>query len=168
MEAQNVIHVVPAGTFQPVAERDGDRQRDFSFMRAIVREFVEELLGIEELTNQRSDLSDPLENVSVRPVVDKLYDAKVSRIYLTGLGLDPLNTKPELLFVLVTDWQELIERTAFKPSPNLEGRVQFIKLTSADRLLEESKGNKMLAAGAACLRLGHLHFGVLNEQHDLI
>lgn len=157
-EAWGTRHVVPAGTFQPM--RMGSASpADFSLPRSIFREFFEELFDYRDLAVQTTDGSDPLSRIKGMEV---LTDPKLTELHLLGLGLDPLTTKPEILFLMVTDWQQLTGldpltgRKRLEPRWGPEGKPSFVEL-SRKALADPAGRDDTLPAGQACLRLAVQH-----------
>ncbi len=91
-EGANSYHVVPAGSYQPATVEfpvlvDAS---DRNLNSTVVREFGEELLGIEEFADLFS------------PELVRAYE-KVPPASFLGIALDPLNTKAEILACLTLD-----------------------------------------------------------------
>ncbi|MGE5565445.1 MAG: hypothetical protein ACM3YN_04705 [Parcubacteria group bacterium] len=160
VEAGDVRHVVPAGTFQSIADGDEEHDRDFSISRTLARELFEEVFGMTEVEQQRGDLVDPMAEEPYASALKVFRDKRHTRIYFLGLGLDPVTTKPELLFVAISSWRRLVEANGLKLSPNGEGKVKMLAL-SKERLAQEAATSDMLAAGAACMSLAAEHYDAL-------
>lgn len=91
-EGANSYHVVPAGSYQPATVEFPEKvqEADRNLNSTVVREFAEELLGEEEFSSLfNSELI--------------LSYKKVPTASLIGIGLDPLNTKTEIMACLVLD-----------------------------------------------------------------
>lgn len=105
LQAQNTVHVIPAGGHQGFSK--GAQKKDTALWRTIVREFLEELFNIEALYQQPESWEDFL----LYPEVEKLMNAffigesAAARIYLHGFGLDPITLKPEVIVTIVVDWE---------------------------------------------------------------
>lgn len=103
IESPNSIHVVPAGTYSPMVaieelSNENSTIDNFSFdlRNTIYREFLEEVWEtkhMEELGSVRLLQENP-----------KYYVLKYfTKVYFLGLGLEPYNTKTEVLYALVFD-----------------------------------------------------------------
>lgn len=94
-EGMGNYHVVPAGSYQPLREyftreeTDSDHFAE-TMKNTVLREFGEELLNYEEFLDLNT--SDLLQEL----------DRRLEPYYL-GVGFEPLNTKTEVLAVLVLD-----------------------------------------------------------------
>lgn len=105
-EALGTIHVVPAGTFQPICDDQYHHQTEFSIERTILRESAEELLNLEKYIRDHSSM-DPdyvFRNNEKLKNLKELYDQGFVKTYKSGFGLDPLTLKPEFLTVQVINW----------------------------------------------------------------
>ena len=91
-EGSNSYHVVPAGSYQPATVEFPEKvdPMDRNLNSTVVREFGEELLGIEEFSD--------LFNAELVMAYEKVPTAS-----FIGVGLDPLNTKAEILACLTLD-----------------------------------------------------------------
>lgn len=127
-EGTGAIHVVPAGSYQPQEisydktrsqEKFDAHNRDLT--NTILREFEEEIWGAREF--------DELYNANL--VTN--YLKKDKEVYYLGLGIEPFNTKIEVLSVMVIDYTENTETDlqAFKNSivKQYEGTIEMHKLT---------------------------------------
>jgi hypothetical protein len=98
---------------------------------------------------------------------DVLRDRSITRFCFLGLGLDPLTTKPELLFCITSDWDQITSFGALPMTPNIEGKIAAIPLSKFHLKSQAMQvlGNRwMLPAGAACLHLCHAQFEVLFDH----
>lgn len=91
-EGCNSYHVVPAGSYQPATVEFPETvdAADKNLNSTVVREFGEELLGVEEFS--------ALFNSELVTTYSEVPTAS-----LIGVGLDPLNTKTEIMGCLVLD-----------------------------------------------------------------
>ncbi len=105
------IHVVPAGSYQPVGV---DIRSPFNVQMAntVYREFGEELLNIDEF----SHLGD-------EEVLEEQY--KQWQVILLGMGFEPLNTKVEVLTAMKIDMDQPGNRKLFGNQHTLEGLKAF-------------------------------------------
>lgn len=154
-EAQNTVHVVPAGTHQPVS-KGFESEIDQSIWRTVVREFLEEIFNEDKAAISYRSSAEFFDNFDIKNMIDKIFRTDdVAAVYLLGVGFDPLTTKPEILVSIVIDWYELAKKyTMPKFDDNYEGSTLFIDL-SRENLIAEAKRprnkNALLPAGAACL-----------------
>lgn len=114
-EGSNSYHVVPAGSYQPATVEFPLKvdEVDKNLNSTVVREFGEELLGVEEFSD--------LFNAELVASYGKVPTAS-----FLGVGLDPLNTKTEILACLVLD----VEQTPlFGGSRTKEAITQGLKET---------------------------------------
>lgn len=151
-ESQGNDHVVPAGTFQPHGTDDGFHNRDFSLRHAILREFGEEVLGIKEAQNQNSFGKD---------VVSRVNSNKKLKIdiYYMGFGLDPVNLKPDILFLIIARG---LNRSMIKG--NDEGKI-ILNEWSIERLMGNMNKQDMLSSGEACFKQA---LALFNEIENLM
>lgn len=95
--APNMIHVVPAGEFQPGRGRTVDfAAADFDLVAIVGRELAEELGGTDE-------------DASTSAALRRLVDTSRARLWVWDVTLDALTYKPELLCALVLDEAGLAE-----------------------------------------------------------
>lgn len=182
LQAQNCIHVLPAGGHQGFSK--GARAADCAIFRSVVRETLEELFDKEELSKQSDSWTDFTELPGVRPLVDLLFRGsdRCARIFLHGVGLDPITLKPEVLITIVINWQLAKRRmpgialkfnwevtSRLKDAPK---RHQWVPLTK-EHLIVEARGNMQslngksldtLPAGAACMLLAARDLELLLRQ----
>lgn len=146
-EANEVWHVVPAGSFQAAGESD---QVACNFSRGIMREYAEELVSermVESCISEGRDFFDIEKVARLR----KSVEDRKSSLWWLGMGLDPVTTKLETLMLCIVDCEDMnIQRPEDYFSPSWEGRVFPVAL---DRRRIESllTAEKCLPAGAACL-----------------
>ena len=179
MQAQNSVHVIPAGGHQGLSA--AALKEDTAIWRTLVREFAEELFDKENLSRQSPSWIDFLAHRDIR-AIKTLFDTPdpAVRPYILGFGLDPITLKPEVLCVEVIDW-ELARKRMRQPKLELRfnwevqtedpdvTRAEFRPLTRA-LLIEYATERKLrigdtfldpLPAGAACMLLTEQHFDEL-------
>jgi hypothetical protein len=173
-EAINTIHVVSAGTFQPLIPKDkvGDKKlalrsttwtQDFSLIETIVREFLEECLNLEDAIKAANQHDGWRDSEKIKRPYSVLKDAilgqKLAKAWFLGIGFDPLTEKPEILTALVID-----SSLAQKLEWNLEGYGQQIPLTPEGLQVIMQRGtDDWLSAGMACVQLASQHFPLLRN-----
>ncbi len=111
-----LMSVAPAGEFTPSDRTLESVQSDFSLWRNIMREYAEEFLGHEEARGRGGRWIDYAKSSPYVELQRGIDDGTI-RCWVLGLGLDPLNWKPELMTVCVLDsqvfdtvFQEMVER----------------------------------------------------------
>jgi hypothetical protein len=153
-ELREMLDVVPSCTFEPFAADDAFHERDFSIKATVLREFGEELLGYEESLGP-FDLrgTSILDRPPLRLVSDALDDGKLAKLFFLGIGIDPLNTKPEILTCLILDYTKLSQKGFRIRQPgSWEGTVGEANL-SKPQLERHGRLQNMAPGGAACLLL---------------
>ena len=112
-EGIGALHVIPAGSYQPVGlELRSDFNRNMA--NTVYREFGEELLGIDELFH----LGD-----------ETLLDDRFRRweVLFLGMGIEPLNTKIEVLTAMQIDMSDPETRAMFGGKYTLDGLRTFFR-----------------------------------------
>jgi hypothetical protein len=161
LEARNTFHVVPAGGHQPAKEFGNNKE--WAIWRTIVREFCEELFNKEEANKLIKGGGDFIEHPEIKPLIDLFFRKPAAKVFLLGIGLDPMTTKPEILAAIVVDWQKVTAAVELHIETNYEGTAKFIDLSHAD-LLEQAampRSKPLLPAGKAALLLAAEHFDFL-------
>jgi transcriptional regulator with XRE-family HTH domain len=104
-------HVVPSGMFQPFVPGESDLLRSqFSVFETVMREFVEELYGVEELEtgDGRVDSQAIFHRREARVLSDMLRGGDALLLY-SGVAVNLLALRPEICTVLIIDdprWYE--------------------------------------------------------------
>ncbi len=109
IESPNKVHVVPAGSYQPITSIDSINQNNTAsseFNRnmenTVYREFCEEILN----TNHANEIN------SFRLLTesnDYQFCKKFLKVYYIGAGIEPYNTKMEILALGVIDIDEIVK-----------------------------------------------------------
>jgi hypothetical protein len=161
LEARNTIHVVPAGGHQPAVAFGNNKE--WSIWRTVVREFCEELFNKEEASKLIKHGGDFTQHPEIKPLVDMFFRKSVAKVFLMGVGLDPVTTKPEILVALVIDWEKVTGTTELHFDTNYEGTAQYCDLSRDDLLLHANmpRPKPLLPAGKACLLLAAESFDLL-------
>lgn len=165
-EGINTISVVPAGTFQPRHKRDGYHSQDFDLYTNLIREFAEELLGVEEFRNLSAKLTDIFE-IEILKEIDYFVRKGLIKVYYLGIGLDCLTIKPEILTALVLE-REIIDtflRREFVDS--FEGENFEIEF-SPGQLKSRMEDEKIMPAAAACLWLVEKNFKFFRDISETV
>lgn len=169
LEAQNTLHVVPAGGHQPCEEAFGN-QKDVSLWRTAVREFCEELFNKEDAAEAKRDGQDFLERKEVRGQLGAFINSGAAQFYLLGVGLDPLTTKPEFLVAIVVDWpkaQRAGGSDVLKIEANYEGTAipHDLSREALREILDNPPwGKPWLPAGRACIELAIQNYDYLMKE----
>ncbi|MBV8979157.1 MAG: hypothetical protein JOZ13_17435 [Alphaproteobacteria bacterium] len=161
LEARNTFHVVPAGGHQPAKEFGNNNE--WSIWRTIVREFCEELFDKEEAHKLIKGGGDFIEHPEIKPLIDKVFRKGAAKVFLFGVGLDPVTTKPEILAGIVVDWQKIDTATELHIETNYEGTAKYIDLSREELVTqaEMPRTKPMLPAGKAALLLAAQHYDFL-------
>jgi hypothetical protein len=174
-QAQNMVHILPAGGHQPLSRRAA--RADTAIRQTVVRELLEELFDVERHYRGADIPENFFEIAEVKKLTSALFseDDPSARIYLLGFGLDPVTTKPEVLVCIVIDWARVRRRIA-RPKLRFNWEVRsraadkprhrWVTLSRAE-LMRQAKGrvqaleNGVLLdtfpAAAACMQLTAAH-----------
>jgi hypothetical protein len=163
--AGGLYQVVPVGVFQPSGEAPWNERNDFDLWRCATREYAEELLGVaEDHDGERAPI-----DYDGWPFAARLRRAREEsrvRVFVLGMGVDPLTFATDLLMVSVFDAPVFDELFGEVVVENDEGRVLSVfgagnvgagiafTATMVDRLVHREP---MQAAGAALLALAWRH-----------
>jgi hypothetical protein len=163
--AGGLYQVVPVGVFQPSGEAPWNERNDFDLWRCATREYAEELLGVAE---DHGSEQAPID-YDGWPFAARLRRAREEsrvRVFVLGMGVDPLTFATDLLMVSVFDAPVFDGLFGEVVAENDEGRVLSvfgpgnvgagISFTAGmvDRLVHREP---MQAAGAALLALAWRH-----------
>ncbi|MDL4818995.1 hypothetical protein [Actinomadura opuntiae] len=140
--AGGLHQVMPVGVFQPL----GDERDDLDLWRCMVREYAEELLGMDE------DYGDGFvqEEWPLHRAMTQARNERRIRAHFLGLGVDPLTFALDLLTVVVMDDATFADLFGDLVTVNDEGRVST---ATFDGTVPEP----MQPAGAAALALTWRH-----------
>lgn len=161
--AQGVIHVTPAGEFQPKDMSSRASVADLNIWNNITREYAEEFLGIEHAQGQPIDIREDDRFRQASALLRDAYATGEVVVRFLGVGLDPLTWKPEILTVAIfsaTAFDRIFADIVYE---NDEGRLVFADdraragISFTEENVEYRIGSRMLTAGQACLRLAWLH-----------
>ncbi|MFE0627434.1 hypothetical protein ACFW3D_10715 [Streptomyces sp. NPDC058864] len=155
--AMNTTHVVPAGEFQPHVDVLPVWHSDLDLWHNTMREYAEEFLGAPDAGGVGGatldyDTDEPYASMN------RAAREGRARFSFLGLGLDPLNWKPELLTVCV--WEAATFDTVFggMAERNEEGVIvvghghQGLPFTE-ENVLGYARHPRTHSAGRACLHL---------------
>ena len=161
--SQGVIHVAPAGEFQPRDLSSLAGVVDLDLWNNVMREYAEEFLGLGEAQGQSIEMQ---QSRRLDEVMSALNDARAAggiSTWFLGIGMDPLTWKPEILTVAI--FEPEVFDTIFQNivTENDEGRLIFRDVDSRQMTpFTESNADsrfrdRLLPAGAACLALAWQH-----------
>ena len=182
LQAQNTVHVVPAGGHQGYAR--GAHPEDTAIWRTMMREFAEELFDMEDLNKQPETWGDFLQPSKVAKIKEVFFGrvSPAAKVYMHGFGLDPITLKPEILITIIIDWDIAKRRwndvrlkfnwELQKQGNSTETRHQWERL-SKENLIYQARGGVQsigdssnsfmgtLPAGAACMIQTARHYDFL-------
>jgi hypothetical protein len=158
--AGGMYQVIPVGIFQPSGEAPWNEANDFDLWRGMLREFAEELLGVDEDHGSERAPIDYDRWPFARAMTDALRDGRI-RAYCLGLGADPLTFALDLLTVVVIDAPLFDELFGELAERNAEGTVLKPRPFDEPTITELTTREPVQAAGAALLKLAIAHRGLL-------
>lgn len=143
----SMVHLLPAGIFQPSSVLPEAIAADFSMWRNIQREYAEELLGHEEYDGSGR----PIDYGACEPfaTMDRaLSDARV-RVYLLGLTLDALTLSGDLLTVAVFEPELYDDLFRDSVDVNAEGSIPARAVPFEEHTIRRLRDMAQLSPGAA-------------------
>ncbi|MFB9448161.1 transcriptional regulator [Dactylosporangium vinaceum] len=160
--AGGMLHIMPAGVFQPSSILPAAQTADFDLWRNIMREFSEEFLGNAEHGgdgNPADYAVEPLASFEAARAAGRI------RVFCLGVALDALTLYGELLTVAVFDGETYDRLFADMVDHNDEGTIVKtgrVQPTSAlpftRHVLDElAHGGRLAPAAAGCLELAWQH-----------
>jgi hypothetical protein len=154
--AGGLYQVIPVGVFQPSGEAPWNEANDFSLWRGLLREYAEELLGVDEDHGSERAPIDYAAWPLARAMTDGLADGTV-RAWCLGLGADPLTFALDLLAVVVIDAPRYDDLFGDMVDDNAEGHVIKPRPFDAPSVTELVRDAPLQAAAAALLTLALTH-----------
>lgn len=156
--AGGLLHVMPAGMFQPSSVAPAAHQPDFNLWRNMMREYAEEFLGHDEYGGDGIPID--YDRVDPFPRMNAAYSDGRIRVHCLGVAVDPLTLAVELLTVAVFDGAVYDELFADMVERNDEGTVAGTTVPFEEhtvrRLLDRSI-HALAPAAAGCIRLAWDH-----------
>jgi hypothetical protein len=139
-------HVIPSGMFQPfVADEGSDSLRaQFSVRETVLREFVEELYGVEEL--ETGDGCVDHTAIFHRPearLMSRMLEAGEAQLLYTGVAMNLLALRPEICTLLIIDdpnWYE-------QESAHLRLCEEYLRQSEQTELLPDQRWVQLIALG---------------------
>ena len=132
VEGRGAVHVVPAGSYQPIVGLGAENQASINtdMKNTVYSEFAQELLGRKEITYLNVESYKTDHNLN--------WD-----IQFLGTGIEPLNTKCEVLTSIIID-MNLHDNVQFFGTNTLKGLTQFFKACEEGTLLIEELSRSTL------------------------
>jgi transcriptional regulator with XRE-family HTH domain len=156
--AGGLLHVMPAGMFQPSSVAPAAHLPDFDLWRNMMREYAEEFLGHDEYGGDGIPID--YDSVDPFPQMNAAYREHAIRVLCLGVAVDPLTLAVELLTVAVFDGAVYDELFADMVERNDEGTVVGTTVPFEEhtlrRLLDRS-AHALAPAAAGCIRLAWDH-----------
>jgi transcriptional regulator with XRE-family HTH domain len=161
--AGGMLHVMPAGVFQPSSVLPAAQEADFDLWRNVMREYSEEFLGNPE----HDGGGGPIAYEQTEPFVtlDQARRSGRLRIMCLGLALDALSLVCEVLTVAVIDedvYDDVFDRLV---EANAEGTVAAKTVPFEEhtvrRLLSGDDRFALAPAAAGCMMLAWEHRDVV-------
>jgi hypothetical protein len=173
--AGGMFQVIPVGIFQPSGEAEWNVANDFDLWRGLLREFAEELLGVDEDHGSETAPIDYDAWPFGRRMTAALDSGDLDsgdlhsgapedgriRAWCLGLGTDPLTFAMDLLTVVVIDAPLYDDLFAAAVSDNAEGEVLPLRPFTAESVAGLVGNHPVQAAGAALLTLALQHRATL-------
>lgn len=106
IESPGRVGIVPSGSFQPIYSlKEKEKQKEFNeqIINTVYREFCEEILHTEHMAELLSI------NLLVKSI-DYKFLKYATDVYYLGIGLEPYNTKVEVLCMMVIDYDNIENR----------------------------------------------------------
>ena len=156
--AGKMLHIMPAGVFQPSSLLPASQAADFNLWRNVMREFSEEFLGNPEHQGDGS----PIDYDRTEPfaALDQARRGGALRIYCFGIALDALTLAGEVLTVAVINEDVYDEVFAGLVSANDEGTIAATTVPFEEhtvRRLLAGKPHTLAPAAAGCIQLAWQH-----------
>ncbi len=158
--AGRMVHVVPAGEFQPSSTHPPVVERDFDLWHNMMREYSEEMLGNPE----RHGGAHPIEYDSVEPfaTMHRARERGRVRVFCLGVGQDALTLKTGIYSVALWDAATYDEVFAGLVRRTEEGVIEATAVPFTREAIDELLAGTTLVPGAAgCLYLAWTHRAAL-------
>jgi transcriptional regulator with XRE-family HTH domain len=157
-----MVHLLPAGIFQPSSVFPAAVAADFSIWRNIQREYAEELLGHDEYDGSGR----PIKYSELEPFItmdQALVEGRI-RVFCIGVILDALTLAGDILTVAVIDPHLYDELFANAVQNNAEGSVPARAVPFEEHTLACLRRSGRLSPGAAAaLHLAWTHRRILYD-----
>ena len=154
--AGGMYQVIPVGIFQPSGEAAWNVRNDFDLWRCMLREYAEELLGVDE-DHDSERVPIDYEAWPFARRMTACHQAGLVRTWCVGLGVDPLTFATDLLTVAAFDAPAYDELFGGGVRTNAEGTVLAARPFDRGTVASLIADHPMQAAGAALLALAMRH-----------
>lgn len=154
--AGGMVQVIPVGIFQPSGEAPWNEANDFDLWRGMLREYAEELLGVDE---DHGSETAPID-YDRWPFAQRMAAARgdgLIRAFCLGLGADPLTFAVDLLVVVVIDALVYDDLFGGAVAGNAEGSVLAPRAFDPETVADLTAHHPVQAAGEALLKLAVTH-----------
>ena len=121
---RNMTNLIPAGEFQPSDDSKFAAARDLNLWHAIIREYAEEMMGIEEVRNRRGAPIDYDKDEPFRALQLAKHRGSI-RPYALGIGIEPLTWKAQLYTACIFNAVTFDRIFKEMPSDNNEGILEL-------------------------------------------
>lgn len=160
--AGELLHIMPAGVFQPSSVLPAAAEADLSLWRNVMREYSEEFLGNPEHGGDGK----PIDYDTVEPFrsLDQARRAGTLQAYCFGIALDALTLAGEILTATVIDADVYDDVFAGLVSDNTEGRVAATTVPFEEHTIRRLLSDQMYhlaPAAAGCIELAWKHRDLL-------
>jgi transcriptional regulator with XRE-family HTH domain len=160
--AGGMLHIMPAGVFQPSSILPAAQSADFDLWRNIVREYSEEFLGNTEHGGDGQPADYAAEPLAA---IDRARQEGTARAYCLGVALDALTLWGEVLTVVVFDGPTYDSLFGGMVSTNEEGTIVKTGRTRPTSALpftqhtidELISSGRLAPAAAGCIELAWRH-----------
>lgn len=119
---EGLVHIVPAGEFQPSSDSNVMIDKDFDIWKNIMREYYEELIN-PSIASERIKYEIDWENDLPFKQLNQAKKENKIQLFFLGFIINPLNLKPEILTALVFSEQAFHESIGSFKERNEEGRI---------------------------------------------
>ncbi len=155
-----MIHLLPAGIFQPSSVMPESVANDFSLWRNVQREYAEELLGHDEYDGTGAPIN--YSNTEPFATMDDALASGALRVYCLGVTLDALTLAADILTVAVIEPDLYDQLFADAVDSNTEGTIPTHAVPFEANTLDQLRHAGCLTPGAAAaLHLAWQHRGQL-------
>lgn len=152
--AGGMLHIMPAGVFQPSSLLPAAQATDFNLWRNVMREYSEEFLGNPEHDGDGSPID--YEHTQPFSTLDQARRDGRLRIYCFGVAIDALTLACEMLTVAVIDDEVYDDVFADMVHTNSEGTVAATTVPFEEhtvRRLLSGTPHPLAPAAAGCIQL---------------
>ncbi len=119
---EGLMHIVPAGEFQPSSDSDVMIEKDFDIWKTIMREYYEELIN-PSISSEKIRYEIDWDNDSPFKEFNQLRKEGKIKLFFLGFIIDPLSLKPEILTAIVFSHRAFHESIGTFKERNEEGTI---------------------------------------------